>query len=130
MIGELPERGTDRHGSGHFGASRGSRTHRGVDLACYPGTKIRSTVCGKVTKLGWPYRDRPEFRYVQITDARGLDHRYFYVEPSVEVGQEVTSYTVIGTSQELPYEGITQHVHYEVKSGSEYLDPTILRNTS
>jgi len=124
MLGELPQRGTDQQGSGHYGAPREHRFHRGVDLACYPGTAIYCTVDGTVTKLGYPYRGRLEFRYVQVTDAEGLAHRFFYIEPAVDVGQEVTPDTVLGVSQELPYEGITQHVHYEIKRGSEYLDPT------
>ena len=124
MIGRLPIRGTDAQGSGHFGAPRGGRTHKGIDLECYPGTEIRSTVHGTVTKLGWPYKNDLTFRYVQVTDIGGLDHRYFYIKPSVLVGDVVTPDTMLGTSQELPYNDITQHVHYEVKNGSNYLDPT------
>lgn len=127
MLGELPIRGTDSQGAGYYGAPRGSRTHKGIDLACYPGTSIRSTVCGTVTKLGYPYADKLEFRYVQVTaQATGLNHRYFYITPVVEIGQLVTLETVLGFSQSLPYDGITQHVHYEIKDGSEYLDPTDL----
>ena len=92
-------------------------------MACYPGTIIHSTVSGKVTKLGYPYADKLEFRYVQVTDSQGLNHRYFYIDPLVKMDQIVTLETVIGMSQKLPYEGITHHVHYEIKDGVEYLDP-------
>ena len=37
---EPPLRGQDQWGAGHFGASRGSRTHRGVDFAAAPGGDV------------------------------------------------------------------------------------------
>lgn len=123
MKASLPVRGQDDHGSGHYGASRGDHKHRGIDYSCYPGTAIYPYFPGKVTKLGYPYADKLEFRYVQVTDIAGYDHRYFYIEPSVRLGDEVTENTVIGYSQELPYEGITQHVHYEVKVDGINIDP-------
>lgn len=123
MKADLPQRGNDIHGSGEYGASRGSRTHRGIDLACYPGSLIYSPVSGKVTKLGFPYAHDLSIKYVQITDSKGFDHRCFYVNPLVSVGVQVTEDDIIGTSQELPYKGITQHVHYEIKKDGDYLNP-------
>lgn len=120
-----PTRKQDRHGSGEFGASRGSRRHNGVDKACYPGSIVLAVSAGEVTKLGYPYGDDLSFRYVQVTDAAGNDVRYFYVEPSVHVGQQVAAGDELGVSQPLGdrYEGITEHVHLEVKRGGDYVDP-------
>lgn len=132
MKAYLPVRGTDAQGSGHYGASRGKRKHKGIDFACYPETDIYPFCSGKVTKLGKPYLDNPKthdineyerYDYVQITDENDIDHRYFYVEPQVEVGDIVSTDTMIGISQELHYQGITQHVHYEVKRKGKYLNP-------
>ena len=120
----LPIRGTDAQGSGHYGAPRGSRKHNGIDFCCYPGTEIQPFYPGKVTKIGYPYADKLEFRYVQITDVHGIHHRYFYVDPCVKLGDSVFLGDIIGKSQELPYEGITQHIHYEVKVNGEHVDPT------
>lgn len=128
-------RGQDAYGSGHFGASRGGgrRRHRGVDFVGPVGCGIYPFVAGTVTKLGFPYEDDPRteydetnYRYVQITDANGYDHRYFYTEPLLKLGQVVTVDTVIGYLQdlELVYPGICNHCHYEVKqNGRIYINP-------
>lgn len=117
-------RGRDAQGCGYFGASRGGRAHNGIDFASCPGTPVAALSPGKVTKLGYPYADKLEFRYVEVTDPDGLRCRYFYVRPSVSVGQDVRVGDTLGTVQMLPYAGIEQHYHFEVMKGrGEYLDP-------
>jgi hypothetical protein len=123
----LEQRQCDKQGCGHWGASRGSRKHRGVDMACDIGTPIYSPVSGKVTKLGFPYGDsnKHHIRYVEIENSE-YKFRVFYVDPCVVTGQEVTLSTVIGESQELEcfYNGITEHVHLEIKDKhGNYVDP-------
>jgi len=119
-----PFRQTDSQGSGHYGASRGSRVHNGIDIACYPKSVVLSHVAGTVTKIGYPYADKLEFRYVEITDESSLRHRFFYVDPLVKVGWPVKVGDQLGMTQELPYSGITQHVHYEIKNNEgNFLDP-------
>ena len=116
----------DGQGCGHFGASRGTRKHMGVDMACPPGTEVGSPVRGQVTKLGYPYEGDMETRYVQIVAEQYL-FRLFYVDPSVAVGDYVEVGEIVGTSQRLSSmdrDG-TQHVHFEVMNTSgEYIDPT------
>lgn len=111
-----PERGVDRHGSGAWGASRGSRRHSGVDYAAPPGATCLALEAGTVTKLGHPYRDQLAYRYVEVTDDLGFRARYFYVEPCVELGQHVMHDDPLGTVQRLGprYPQITEHVHFEV----------------
>lgn len=124
---DLPIRGADPQGAGHFGAPRGSRTHRGIDLKCEPGSHVPSPVGGEVTKIGYPYGDpnKNHIRYVQISHG-DYDFRVFYVDPMVEVGQIIMPEEIIGVSQSLAefYPGVTEHVHFEIKKGSEYVDPT------
>lgn len=127
------QRGSDAWGSGHFGASRGSRTHNGIDYWVPEGTKICSMSDGKVTKLGYPYGDDLSYRYVEVTDAGGYQHRYFYVEPRVRVGQVVRRTHVIGQAQDIagrydePQKVMRNHVHYEIfklENGKrKYIDP-------
>lgn len=116
----------DDQGCGYFGASRGSRTHNGVDMACVPGTPVGSPVTGQVTKLGYPYASDLSKRYVEVT-ADGYRFRMFYVEPSVREGDWVTVGDTVGTAQALESmsRGGTQHVHFEIlnKSGGA-VDPT------
>ena len=125
---ELRKRISDKWGAGHFGASRGSRIHHGIDYICPPESQVLSPVTGKITKLGYAYKkDENEnpYRYVQITAQDDKQHRVFYVEPILAVGRYVREGDIIGFSQDLGerYQGITPHVHYEIKLDGRYLDP-------
>lgn len=117
-----PERGTDKWGSGKYGAPRvhhGKQdTHKGVDIAAMPGSIVLSPVRGVCTKHGYPYSDDLSFHYIQITDAHGYDVRLFYVDPLIAVGAHVGVGLQIGRVQSLldRYPGITNHVHLEVKT--------------
>lgn len=121
----LEFRGNDNWGSGAFGASRGGRTHNGVDLLAEEHEHILATISGKVTKIGYTYADDLSYRYIQISKD-GYDFRVFYIRPTVEEGQIVDKDESIGVVQDLGkrYEGIPNHVHFEIKKGGEYIDPT------
>ena len=137
----LPIRDTDSYGSGAYGASRGSRTHEGIDLSCYPGTKILPFSYGKVTKIGHPYSDDPDtpdineykhYKYVQITDDDNYECRYFYVFPMVKLWDFVSIQDVIGIAQDLTKiygvdekhkKPITNHIHFEVKKDGIKINP-------
>jgi murein DD-endopeptidase MepM/ murein hydrolase activator NlpD len=127
MLARLPLRGTDQYGSGGFGASRGNRKHMGVDLACYPGTRILSLWTGEVTKIGYPYHEHRQFRYVEVRgEGTGNHYRVFYISPDVKRGEFVYNLDKLGTAQDLTtlYPDITNHVHFEVKNANdEYVDP-------
>jgi len=126
-----PERGTDAAGDGGYGASRGGRSHRGVDYAVLPGSVLLSPVNGRITKIGYPYADDLSYRYVQITTKRGEHHRFFYVEPhpDLEENQKIRAeQTPIGVTQDVtaryPELDMTPHIHYEIKDASgAYLNP-------
>jgi len=132
MLTKPPQRTIDTWGAGHYGANRGSRKHKGIDFACYPGSSICAEKYGRVTKIGYPYDDdedndgKPDFTYVEIQDPLGFKARYFYVVPAVAVGDMVQSGQSIGISQELgkKYHGITEHIHFEVKDkDGKFFDP-------
>lgn len=125
-LSDMHLRKCDQHGSGEFGASRGSRRHNGVDLACMAGTLVGSPVDGMVSKLGYPYGDDLSFRYVEV-EAQGYAFRVFYIDPLVSVGRQVQRGDILGACQSLMqrYPGITDHVHLEVKDEhGDYVDPT------
>ena len=120
----------DGQGDGRFGASRGSRTHRGIDFICNPGGFVFAPCYGRVTKLGLPYANS-DYRYVEITDALKNRHRLFYVRPLVAVNELITLRQIVGEAQDIslryPSEEhpMSPHVHYEVISSTgDYLDPT------
>jgi len=117
----------DAAGAGHFGAPRGSRTHKGQDYAA----TIEAPVSGKVTKLGYPYGsgyggashtgEEETYRYVEITDTIERRHRVFYIQPdpAIKVGDFVSMGDPIGvlqavTSRYPQYPAMTVHSHYEI----------------
>ena len=115
-------RGWDSHGCGLYGAPRGKRKHRGLDLVCAYQEDFETHVSGTVTRLGYPYnmhdrRGRGQLRYVQVTDSKGYMHRFMYISPRVKLGDHVLKGDVLGHYQGLErwYSGITPHVHYEIK---------------
>jgi len=124
-ICNLKKRECDNWGCGYFGASRGSRTHNGIDYLINKYALVLSPVSGTVTKVGFPYSNDLSYRYIQITDNAGFKHRVFYVNPSVFVGDVVEENQVIGSAQNLDkrYKGIPNHVHYEIKRNKEYFNP-------
>ena len=126
MYAKLPERGVDHYGSGKFGAPRGNHDHHGIDYSCPPGAIVYSPVEGIVSKLGYPYSNDLSYRYVQVTDEADHLYRVFYIEPLVDLEEEVDTETAIGICQDLTtryQNGITNHVHLEVKYGHIYLPP-------
>jgi peptidoglycan LD-endopeptidase LytH len=127
-----PRRTTDKYGSGRFGAPRGDYIHRGVDLAAAVGSKVLALSDGTVSKIGYCYRDDLSFRYVELATGwvRGTTkERYFYLDPEVEVGQEIEHGDVLGTVQSLEerYPGITPHFHFEVHVMGAVIDPDSYR---
>lgn len=90
---------------------------------------------GIITKIGRPYYyENPrsekqelknELRYVQVTCSEGYDYRYFYVKPHCQIGQKIEDGDCIGAADDLTkiWPGMTNHVHFEVKSGDEKLNP-------
>ena len=118
----------DQAGNGYYGAPRGDRTHSGVDYLCRPGGVVYAPVSGTVSKLGYPYADDLQWRYVQITDEAGDDHRLFYCLPVVSAGDYVHRGDVIAEAQDIseryPDQGMNPHIHYEVKQpDGTYRDP-------
>ena len=132
ITARLQLRKPDKHGSGEWQASRGARKHNGIDYSCAEGSVILTPVKGYITKLGYPYGDDLSFRYVQVTDEFENDHRFFYIEPSVQKDEFVMVGDEIGVMQNLiaRYPGINNHVHYEVKHLGEYLNPDELGDNS
>ena len=123
---DLKDRLCDNMGCGHYGASRGARLHRGIDRVAGPEWMIKSHICGKVTKLGYPYAAELSFRYVEVTDHEAFEHRFFYLQPLVGMGAHVEPGDILGMCQDVAFYhggGMKNHVHYEVKRGGEYFDP-------
>lgn len=126
-----PPRGTDSHGNGAYGARRKNRKHQGYDLAAWPKTIVLAGVSGKISKIGYPYLpdDTPKgrLRYIEITTTLTYKVRYFYVQPSVVLGEIVQLNQPIGAVQDLMAVygwDMTPHIHLEVIGpNGKHMDP-------
>ena len=125
-------RGNDNWGAGHYGASRdgGKRKHRGIDIINHVNEAVCAYENGTVTKIGYPYNqdggEKAFYRYIEISCADNSRHRYFYVDPLVQVEQRVKKGDIIGSAQDLAvvYPGIVQHFHFELIIKGRRIDPT------
>uniref|UniRef100_A0A671X1W4 Leukocyte cell derived chemotaxin 2, tandem duplicate 1 n=1 Tax=Sparus aurata TaxID=8175 RepID=A0A671X1W4_SPAAU len=117
-------RQSDSRGQGHYGARRGDRVHKGLDIMCTDGSTVYApfdvTLHGNVIV----YTDPAKAAINQGINLRGegLCFKLFYVRPdktsgSVRKGQR------IGTMLPMQsvYPGITSHVHVQMCDKS---DPT------
>ncbi len=132
-------RQTDPYGAGGFNERRdnGRRHHHGVDLVAPPGTPVTSPVSGRIAIFD-PYgRDatkRGNFSAVQITTDDGYVVRLMYINTDdLENGQDVEAGDTLGAVEDLSEvyppkkEGaMTNHVHFDIRRGETYLDPTPL----
>ncbi len=122
-----PIRDTDSWGSGAYGAKRGGRTHRGVDVSAYAGSVVLSDINGKVKRIGHPYNptgQKGHYQLIEIESASVLT-KYFYVRPLVPVGCIIEKGDAIGVVQDLTeiYPDITNHYHFEVWIEGDHVDP-------
>lgn len=123
-VDTLSYRLTDVHGQGHFGASRGSRTHDGVDIITTNGEAVYAPMSGIVSRLPQPYSSDSYYKGVDI-EKDNKKVRIFYIKPVVSINQKVRKGQLIGYAQniESKYTGITNHVHLEYSINNTKVDP-------
>lgn len=128
-------RGQDKHGAGHYGASRGKRKHNGIDILCHKNESIIAFEGGKITKIWFPYDlndpKKGHLRYTEITINNGDKHRYFYTDSLYLVGSVVERGDTIAWAQGLKeiYPGITEHYHFEIMkplAKRRYRNPVVI----
>lgn len=125
-IKKIELRGNDPTGHGYYGAKRGNRKHKGLDLVAAPKTKVVSPINGIITKIGYPYANNLSFRYVEITgDVYRV--RLMYVFPkNLSVGSRVYEGDVVGEVQDISSywnPKMKNHVHFELYKHGLLTDP-------
>ncbi len=122
--------GRDDYGSGAYGASRGTRSHKGIDLFAEPGDTVFAAVSG-VAKATGPYSNPSEkqetintgVKILGTEDFKGYTFYNFYVKPLPGIiGKEVKAGDPIGKMLNLqtvyaaPPGGkpITNHLHFQI----------------
>ncbi|XP_028390597.1 myeloid protein 1-like [Dendronephthya gigantea] len=121
-------RGCDRKGCGYYGASRGSRSHRGVDITCNPGSTVYAPFDGTIVGRYWPFPNNYHafnngLRIQGTGNFKGFRARICFFSPTV-YGGTISRGTALGISRRLPYRRITQHVHLQLYRGGKIVDPT------
>lgn len=92
----------------------------GEDFAAAPESILESPIKGHVSKLGYPYGDDLTYRYVEVTETKTrMRHRFFYVEPLVELGDKIKEGDDLGIVQDVAKRypiprGMKPHIHYEI----------------
>lgn len=121
---------SDPAGDGRFGAKRGDRTHRGLDLECRPGQVVYAPCEGFVElRPGRCYEDDGRFALLTI-DGKRQSVRILYVEPREAIlGTEVMAGDVVGVAQDITLrgtyraQGMRPHVHMEAYRRGQAVDP-------
>ena len=115
-------RHSDKWGSGHFGAPRGDRRHRGVDFIVSPiGQIIVAPCAGDVVRYKRPYANPINGTLFNGLLIRASDFEYtlFYLEPLIEVIRtRVEEGQIIGHAQDisLKYPQMIAHIHMQFDS--------------
>lgn len=100
---------------------RGSRQHRGIDLAAPTGTPVNSAKSGKVIQVGFQADGAGNF--VVVDHGNGYKTKYFHLDKVlVERGAKVTNKTQLGTVGSTG-RSTGPHLHYEVWKGGKAVDP-------
>jgi murein DD-endopeptidase MepM/ murein hydrolase activator NlpD len=118
----------DAKGDGRFFAPRsGNRRHRGIDLVAALGNPVRAIRSGTVAEVGL---HRGLGHFIELEHRGGLHSRYAHLEEvAVRVGQRVRQGQVIGTvgkTGNAKHEWITPHLHLEVLSNGQPINPQVL----
>ena len=126
ILNKMVPRGNDPTGHGYYGAKRGTRKHKGFDAISKPDELIKSPIHGTITKLGYPYANALQFRYIEVTnDVYRV--RLMYVEPlNILVGKRVFEGQEIGKAQNIAAywnPKMINHVHIEVYKNGLLTDP-------
>lgn len=123
---EIILRGNDPTGHGYYGAKRGRRKHKGLDLVSVKGESVFSLIDGVVTKIGYPYAGNLVFRYVEVTNDT-YRVRIMYVFPkNISVGDRVFMGEKIAEAQDVAAywnPRMKNHIHIEVYKNGLLTDP-------
>lgn len=101
------------------------RTHEGLDIAAAVGTRVLATAAGTVTAV---YQDELMGTTVVIDHGDGLVSLYsnLAAAPTVKVGDEVSTGTIIGTvgSTAAAESELAPHLHFAMLQDGKAVDPT------
>ncbi|XP_028905808.1 leukocyte cell-derived chemotaxin-2 [Ornithorhynchus anatinus] len=115
-------RGNDKYGSGSYGAPRGKRVHKGVDVLCSDGSTVLAPFSGVIQSQAKPYGNGNAIDDGIRMTGGGNCVLMFYIKPKKYKGN-IKKGEILG--QLLPmqrvYPKILSHVHIQ---NCDLSDPT------
>lgn len=116
---------SDSNGKGHYGASRGSRKHKGVDLLCTEYQDVFTPFDGTVRTF---YAYKTDKKYFGIEVKNGNTKvKIMYVTPIYKTGDYVKKGQVIAHCQDIRKKyskGMLNHIHVEKFVNNKNVDVT------
>jgi murein DD-endopeptidase MepM/ murein hydrolase activator NlpD len=98
--------------------------HKGLDIASEPGEPVRAIAPGTVKFAGWSDQG---YGNLVVIDHGGYQSLYAHLKttPSVTTGQAVSAGTLVGVMGSTGF-STGPHLHFEIRLGSEVVDPVPL----
>jgi len=107
----------DSEGDGHYGASRGTRRHNGIDYICEPGQAIKAPFSMLIVRIAKP-KAGSDLSGIEWQRGRSTG-KLFYFKPDINlIDKAVKEGDVIGYAQSVSeaygLPGMTDHTHFSV----------------
>ena len=124
-------RGCDPKGCGHYGASRGSRKHNGIDVVVKKGQNIYSPITGYISRYPFPYASDLSYKGIEIIgegEHKGYKVKIFYCSPTVARNTKVSKGQKIAIAQAINEKygpDMINHIHVEMYKNNTRLNPEI-----
>ena len=119
-------READPGGGGWYGAPRGERKHKGLDVITEPDEEILSPITGEFVRYGKPYSRTDKFDLVVLKNET-YQIKLMYVKGySFAKGERIEAGQPIGKAQDIAgywNNGMANHVHLEVEKYGLLTDP-------
>lgn len=119
-------------GCGHYGASRGSRKHWGVDIVVKKGGNVYSPITGYISRYPFPYPSDLSYKGIEVIgtgEHEGLKVKIFYCIATLAKRTKVTKGQKIGKAQAINEKygaAMTNHLHVQFYRNGQGFNPTTL----
>lgn len=130
LTDDMEVRGCDPKGCGHYGASRGSRKHSGIDLVIQKGEPVYSPITGYVSRYPYPYASDLKYKGIEIIgegEHKDLKVKIFYCVPVAQRNAKVVKGQKVAVAQAINEKygkAMTNHIHVEFYKNNVRVDPT------
>lgn len=128
--GNKGQRACDMQGCGHYGAGRGGRDHKGVDIITVENQELKAPFTCKIIRYGYAASDLVH-QLVEIEslepELSGITSKIMYIKPSFPVGSVVYRGHTLCLADDIKKKygsSMTNHAHIEVYKNGKNVDPT------